>query len=469
MRLLMDGIGKVADTEIQLDGITVIAGPNNSGKSTIGKALFALVNSQYDFTTRVLTGKTANIESLLYRYLSAQESISLSQIDQVIDLVATGLVRDLSGRRKNDSATVGRWFKNAEEQFDGEGQGMGAEDAESIRFVLHRMGYGKGASYEMRGKCAEILNDDVTLYRTRFMETEFGGVFAQQVNRVQNPESTGKASLLREYDDGLIEAKFRNNECIASINTLGSQYCVLLIANPDKINEVFAASNLRDGFPSYLRKYFERNRSRNDMYVQQNEIIIKRLNDAKQGLSETSLAERRREGTGIVSVLEHAHVGSVDVDKNGMLVLNEGHESSVNLANASMGVKAVEFIKKILRQNVLDKDTFLVLDEPEIHLHPEWQIIYAKALVMIAVRLHTRILVTTHSPYFLQALQVYAAAAHAEKMFNVYTVEEHEDTCQFRKADERDLDDIISSMSRPFDELMKVQVGGDEDMMGENR
>lgn len=134
-----------------------------------------------------------------------------------------------------------------------------------------------------------------------------------------------------------------------------------------------------------------------------------------------------------------------------------------------MGVKAIEFLKKMLRQNVLDEDTFLVLDEPEIHLHPEWQIIYAKALVMTAQRLHTRILVTTHSPYFLQALQVYTEAADAEDTFNVYTVDECESTCRFRRADENDLDGIIDSMSRPFDELMKVQVGGDLDVMGEKQ
>lgn len=470
MRLTVDGIGKVTDTEVRFDGITVIAGPNNSGKSTIGKTLFALVNSQYDFTTHVLTEKEGKIETLLYRYLSAQESISMSQIDLVINLTATGLVRDLSGMRNNDSAAVSRWFKNAEERFDGGDRTPDPETVESIRHVLHGMGYGKGAAYEMRVKCAEILNDGAPLYRTRFMEEEFRELFAGQVNRVQDPESTGTAVLAREHDEGSIEAEFRNDECVRAVNTLGSQYCVLLIEDPRMIGTVFAAGNRRRGIPSFLR-YAMSKRDPDDMYEQQKSIIRKRLDDARQGLSDTSLVERRREGSKIVSVLERAHAGSVDFDENGTLVLSEGSDPTgkVNLENASMGVKAVEFIKKMLRQNVLDEDTFLVLDEPEIHLHPEWQIIYAKALVMIARRLHTRILVTTHSPYFLQALQVYAEAAHAGETFNVYTVEEHEGACRFQQADELDLDDIIDSMSRPFDELMKVQAAGDEDLTGEDR
>jgi AAA15 family ATPase/GTPase len=39
MRLKISGIGKIGDSEIELKGITVIAGENNTGKSTFGKVL----------------------------------------------------------------------------------------------------------------------------------------------------------------------------------------------------------------------------------------------------------------------------------------------------------------------------------------------------------------------------------------------------------------------------------------------
>jgi AAA15 family ATPase/GTPase len=40
MFLNIKGIGKISDSQIKMDGITVIAGENNTGKSTFGKALF---------------------------------------------------------------------------------------------------------------------------------------------------------------------------------------------------------------------------------------------------------------------------------------------------------------------------------------------------------------------------------------------------------------------------------------------
>ena len=50
----------------------------------------------------------------------------------------------------------------------------------------------------------------------------------------------------------------------------------------------------------------------------------------------------------------------------------------------------------------------MVLDEPEIHLHPEWQIIYAELIVLLQKFFDLTILLTTHSPYFLRAIDVFA-------------------------------------------------------------
>ena len=36
MRLYLKNVGKVSEADIKLDGITVIAGENNTGKSTVG-------------------------------------------------------------------------------------------------------------------------------------------------------------------------------------------------------------------------------------------------------------------------------------------------------------------------------------------------------------------------------------------------------------------------------------------------
>ena len=107
-----------------------------------------------------------------------------------------------------------------------------------------------------------------------------------------------------------------------------------------------------------------------------------------------------------------------------------------------------------MRSGSLDDNTFLVLDEPEIHLHPEWQLIYAWALSEIAHSLHTKVLVTTHSPYFIQALQVYSRQAQIQEQFHTYMpleVEGH--AVDFIEADDEIMDTLLDDMAKPFDEL----------------
>ena len=42
MKLKLENVGKISSANIDLNGITVIAGENNTGKSTIGKMLFCV-------------------------------------------------------------------------------------------------------------------------------------------------------------------------------------------------------------------------------------------------------------------------------------------------------------------------------------------------------------------------------------------------------------------------------------------
>lgn len=49
----------------------------------------------------------------------------------------------------------------------------------------------------------------------------------------------------------------------------------------------------------------------------------------------------------------------------------------------------------------------LILDEPEIHLHSEWQIIYAELIVMLQKKFDLTILLVTHSFQFLESLNFF--------------------------------------------------------------
>ena len=49
----------------------------------------------------------------------------------------------------------------------------------------------------------------------------------------------------------------------------------------------------------------------------------------------------------------------------------------------------------------------MILDEPEAHLHPSWQNKFAEVIVLLVKYLNTQVLLTSHSPNFVLAIDAY--------------------------------------------------------------
>ena len=67
MKLTLKNIGKVGKASVEINGITVIAGENNTGKSTVGRALFSVFNSFCNVQSQIKYERIKSIENLLDR------------------------------------------------------------------------------------------------------------------------------------------------------------------------------------------------------------------------------------------------------------------------------------------------------------------------------------------------------------------------------------------------------------------
>ncbi len=80
---------------------------------------------------------------------------------------------------------------------------------------------------------------------------------------------------------------------------------------------------------------------------------------------------------------------------------------SLHLSNLATGTKLFAIMKTLIDKGAIDDNTILILDEPESHLHPEWQNIFAELLILLVKDVNCRILLTTHSPNFLLAIEAF--------------------------------------------------------------
>lgn len=79
-----------------------------------------------------------------------------------------------------------------------------------------------------------------------------------------------------------------------------------------------------------------------------------------------------------------------------------GDDLSIDLYNASSSIKQLSALVLYLRYRA-SANQLLIIDEPEMNLHPASQVRLLEVLAIL-VRLGVRVLVTTHSPYFMAHL-----------------------------------------------------------------
>ena len=101
---------------------------------------------------------------------------------------------------------------------------------------------------------------------------------------------------------------------------------------------------------------------------------------------------------------------------------------------------------------MINDKTMLVLDEPEVHLHPKWQLIYAEILVLLQKEFDLNIIITTHSPYFINAIETYSAKNEVANRCKYYLAELDSEGSVFRDVT-RNTDAIYELLSKPLRKL----------------
>lgn len=131
----------------------------------------------------------------------------------------------------------------------------------------------------------------------------------------------------------------------------------------------------------------------------------------------------------------HGHVGSNPFTLDFTFVnthLDDNYGSAENpvpvlgTRNTSSGIKQIGIIQLLLLKDKLKQGSFLIIDEPEVNLHPEWQFKFAEILVILAKELDIRIYMNSHSPTFIESLDAFCEFYDMEDDVNYYLTQESE-------------------------------------------
>ena len=136
------------------------------------------------------------------------------------------------------------------------------------------------------------------------------------------------------------------------------------------------------------------------------------------------------------------------------------NNKELDIKNLSAGLKTFIILKTLLEKGILDENGVIILDEPEIHLHPAWQVIFAELIVLIQKEFNMHILLNTHSPYFLNAIEIYAEKHNIKEKCNFYSAYLSGQFSEFEDVT-NNIEEIYSKLARPFQDLENERYSDD--------
>ena len=147
-------------------------------------------------------------------------------------------------------------------------------------------------------------------------------------------------------------------------------------------------------------------------------------------------------------------------DKNIMFISSE---KEFLMKNTSSGIKQLGIIQMLLNNRKLSENSFLIMDEPEVNLHPEWQVKFAKVITLLAKELNITIYINTHSPLFIEAMRTFSKKYGMLDDTNFYLTYESdiENKFDFEKISSDELNIIYNTLGKPYELLSKINIETD--------
>lgn len=183
--------------------------------------------------------------------------------------------------------------------------------------------------------------------------------------------------------------------------------------------------------------------------------VYGKLITPRQTISESGISLAQHISDVVNGYLEFETHGPVFVEKSA-----EG-ERRFDPKGVASGQLGLAVFAKLLENGWVANDTISIFDEPESHMHPHWQLIYADLLVRCVEELGATIVVTTHTPYMLQALKVFSDQRIKDKAA-FCLAERKGDHAQITVDDSPDLDRILPLMTDPMERIQLLKVWDDE-------
>ena len=425
MRLEIQNINKIKEADIALNGLTVIVGENDMGKSTIGRAFFSIikaVSNMRSLSNESSANKASKHIDSLYKHFYGKNII-----EGAVDLLPR--VKSEMERICLDEAERNVFLDHLNARIDEielspRQKSLLKEDIVNIRIC-----------YDQVDNPSAVLKTELAY----LVESEFLGQFCSS-------KSDLTCVMFDTEEEGSLVFKAKNNQVTeVSFSERGFYEDITYVESPlyfhllDSLRNSVAYREMKRTFgfkpmvPAHVKDFVDK-------------VLNIQNFDAQPSLLESQSKDYHTE--------EIIH-GSFAYDKSSRSIVYQKDGMKIKPINVASGIKSFGALQLLLDGYCISNNRPLIWDEPENHLHPQWQVEFAKVIVQI-VNSGIPVMISTHSPYFLQAVRYYSAMYSIEKYVNYYMAESGKDDMVSMKEVTDDLNQVFLTLAEPLNQIMNV-------------
>lgn len=450
--LIIENLGNIDKGIFEIKPLTIIAGENGSGKSFATKSIYSI------------------LDALNKDYITKEFISNLSLIKQEFNIFE---------ERFTSKAIIDEQFI---EKFNNEYDPLLFSMLESYR--TSDLELQEILSKDFEQKCKEIIEDIESYYNLRITIKKFLN-FKEHLEKILNYFKK-ILEIVKDYKSVVIEGieknlvdNFKKNFQVTNLKILLNQETKskqlrfdidsigkVSVDEKDVLDFSFSSRGIMEiqklqnivfiDSPVYLkiRKGLEKNdslffhsfRTKEDRYLKGYPLYLEKLYEFidKKYLDEPDFGELSDE-------LQELMSGKLNITKSGDIEYINEKGISMPLSLTAMGITNIGLIDLLLRNNIINKGSFLIIDEPEAHLHPKWQVALVDILYKVA-EAGANIIIATHSIDMIKAIElILKKDKKSNEIISLNKMPFNQNFIDL--SNEEKVEEILNDLSSPFYEI----------------
>ena len=437
IKLHIKDFGPINEANLNINKINVVAGINASGKSFSSKLLFCFLTSLSDRGKFIESnGIYGSFHMSINRLISRLSQFSSDKISFNNVLLKNELESLLNTWDFNEISY--EYFLNFYKSFEKIITDNNVVIDEFIKQEFKSLKSGIEFSKDKYSYLGRVIN---FLLLAEFGESYLKNFSGGKINFIETEDNLFNFNI--EYEKDSVNFSYNVND----IENLGIGN-VIYIDNGQTLN--FNIQQTADGvitnnnsspyhyislLENLIRKESNNNNAYRKIYPHYKEKFEDNLKDMMGGLFE------------------------FEEGKHQFVFKPNNNDDPYDIRNVASGYKQMGILQSLFINNSIRENTWIILDEPEVNLHPEMQVNLAKLLIEMSKEMNVFLYINTHSAVLMEAMEVYSVKYGLKDKISFYLTQKNENVWKFdiKQIQHTKLYEIYNNLGDPYDIIDRIR------------